>query len=96
MIDSELIDLPQGCGDQNLQTNTCVLHVADTDPLFERHGELRRLRERLYPDFSKAKQVTVNLREGDFMFLPAGWLHQVSSFGKHAALNFWWRVNVDM
>jgi Cupin-like domain len=30
------------------------------------------------------------LNPGDMLYLPVGWFHQVSSFDRNFALNFWW------
>jgi hypothetical protein len=34
-----------------------------------------------------------DLQEGDMLYLPTGWFHQVTSKqGRHMALNYWWRA----
>lgn len=46
-----------------------------------------------YPKFKQAlsKALTVSLHEGEMLFIPAGWFHEVKSLGKdgHIALNYW-------
>ena len=41
------------------------------------------------PEFKNAIAATVDLVEGDMLWLPAGWFHEVTSFDTHLALNFW-------
>lgn len=43
----------------------------------------------LHPRYREAKQYKVDMRPGDMLFIPAGWFHEVKSFGSHMALNFW-------
>jgi hypothetical protein len=36
--------------------------------------------------------IQIDIKEGDLLYLPAGWWHQVSSHeGQHIAINYWWR-----
>ncbi|ONH67140.1 JmjC domain-containing protein 4 [Cyberlindnera fabianii] len=52
-----------------------------------------------WPKFFAAKRMTVFLKPGQMLFLPAGWFHEVTSFGAsdkdstdniHIALNYWY------
>ena len=61
--------------------------------------------EKEYPSFASCRQVTVELKAGQMLYLPAGWFHEVTSYscgsasgGKdqedplgdcHMALNYW-------
>lgn len=36
--------------------------------------------------------IRVDLKAGDCLYLPAGWFHEVSSSGKHIAINHWFHV----
>lgn len=51
--------------------------------------------ERDFPKFRNAQYYDVILRKGDGLFLPAGWFHEVWSFGDseadgvHMAMNYW-------
>ena len=48
-----------------------------------------------FPLLAKATPVTLNMESGECLFLPAGWFHQVTSFGNnnksgiHLAVNYW-------
>jgi hypothetical protein len=46
-----------------------------------------------FPNLKKATKITFELRQGEMLFLPAGWFHEVTSFGTdekiHLALNYW-------
>ncbi|MGH8371743.1 MAG: cupin-like domain-containing protein [Gammaproteobacteria bacterium] len=43
-----------------------------------------------FPLYAKAEDARIDftLEPNEMLFLPAGWFHQVSSFGKHIALSF--------
>jgi hypothetical protein len=44
-----------------------------------------------FPRFDPSRGVRVELREGDVLYLPAYWWHQVESLGaENVNLNFWW------
>lgn len=50
-----------------------------------------------WPNFFKCSRLTVDLKPGQMFYLPAGWFHEVSSFGDsnskdniHIALNYWY------
>lgn len=42
-----------------------------------------------YPRFFAAKHVACEVTEGDLLFIPSGWSHQVTSYGFHVAVNVW-------
>lgn len=59
---------------------------------------LLKFAEKHFPEFLKLKNYKVWLEPGDIFYLPAGWFHEVSSFGinsenhlhnVHIALNYW-------
>ena len=37
----------------------------------------------------KNKKIEVTLKEGEGLFIPAGWFHEVKSSGTHMAFNYW-------
>jgi lysine-specific demethylase 8 len=44
-----------------------------------------------FPHFSPAKGLRIDLCEGDVLYIPAYWWHQVESLGaENLNLNFWW------
>jgi hypothetical protein len=49
--------------------------------------------KRIFPDFWKVRQHirTVTLKEGEMLFIPTGWFHEVLSEGEqgHIAFNYW-------
>ena len=47
-----------------------------------------------YPEVNcGAGPTNFDLLEGDMLYLPTGWLHQVTSKqGRHMAVNYWWRA----
>jgi hypothetical protein len=44
----------------------------------------------LYPKYALAKKIQVTLQEGEALFIPGGWLHAVTSYDQHIAINYWW------
>ena len=42
-----------------------------------------------FPAFANASRVEVTVHAGEMLFIPAGWYHEVTSYGRHVALNFW-------
>eukprot|EP00949_MAST-11_sp_MAST-11-sp1_P000584 g584.t1 len=44
---------------------------------------------KVFPKFAGTRQINVEVQAGEMLFLPAGWWHQVTSFGDNVALNFW-------
>ncbi len=46
---------------------------------------------RSFPRFDPSRRLRVDMREGDVLYLPAYWWHQVESFAdENVNLNFWW------
>ena len=44
-----------------------------------------------FPRFDSEKGIRIDLREGDILYIPAYWWHQVVSLGaENLNLNFWW------
>uniref|UniRef100_A0A6B2LD99 JmjC domain-containing protein n=1 Tax=Arcella intermedia TaxID=1963864 RepID=A0A6B2LD99_9EUKA len=43
----------------------------------------------IYPRFNQAKLLECMVNEGEMLFLPHGWWHQVTSYGHHFAINIW-------
>ncbi|GAV53705.1 hypothetical protein ZYGR_0AK02070 [Zygosaccharomyces rouxii] len=50
----------------------------------------------IWPLFQSARRLTVELEPGEMLYLPAGWFHEVTSFGDsskssdvHIAVNYW-------
>ena len=35
-------------------------------------------------------RVELEISEGEMLYLPCGWFHEVSSVGEHAAINYWY------
>jgi len=42
-----------------------------------------------YPRFLEAQYMECEINEGEMLYIPPGWWHQVTSYGNHIALNFW-------
>jgi len=42
-----------------------------------------------YPRYSQARSVECMVEEGEMLFIPSGWWHQVTSYGIHIAINVW-------
>jgi hypothetical protein len=57
--------------------------------------KLQSFAESRWPEFFKSKRMTAYLEPGQMLYLPAGWFHEVTSFGSddrdnfHIALNYW-------
>jgi hypothetical protein len=50
---------------------------------------------KLFPKFDASIGVRVDLNDGDVLYLPAYWWHQVQSFAEeNVNLNFWWIPSV--
>lgn len=75
-----------------------ILHMDKIqDPSIKRHIEQNALKR--WPNFFKANRITVDLNPGEMLYLPTGWFHEVTSFGKnnsknnsdniHIAVNYW-------
>ncbi|AET39834.1 uncharacterized protein Ecym_5034 [Eremothecium cymbalariae DBVPG len=70
-----------------------AVHVNEMKDL-KLQNDVKQEIERRWPLFSKANRITVNLRPGEMLWLPAGWFHEVTSFGSnknnfHVAANYW-------
>lgn len=55
---------------------------------------LEKFAEQEFPGFLQLKKIEVWLKPGEMLYLPAGWFHEVTSFGdsenpQHIALNWW-------
>lgn len=48
-----------------------------------------------FPLYPYARRSVVELQAGDMLYLPPGWFHEVKSYGKHAAINFWGYPRID-
>lgn len=89
-VDEEKIDPPSFC-----KIPPIFLHldeVKDDEKL-----DLEKYCDEKYPEFSPIKYsaAQVTLSDGDLLYLPAGWFHEVTSFGDevnsniHTAINYW-------
>ena len=36
-----------------------------------------------------AAELACDVRAGEMLYLPCGWFHEVTSYGEHAAINYW-------
>jgi hypothetical protein len=43
----------------------------------------------LYPNILEAKVAFCNVEEGEVLYLPASWFHEVTSYGSNMAMNYW-------
>ena len=55
------------------------------------------INDKSFPLFKNCREVTVELNAGQCLYVPAGWFHEVTSFGNdadktsiHMALNYWY------
>jgi len=46
-----------------------------------------------FPDMKKAKPMTCHIKEGEMLFLPSNWWHQVYTIDRNLALNFWYHFH---
>eukprot|EP01052_Picozoa_sp_SAG31_P015222 SAG31_NODE_973_length_10632_cov_7.175622_4_plen_1204_part_00 len=53
--------------------------------------EERRRQEKV-----ESATVEVLLQPKQLLFLPAGWFHEVRSYGQHASINFWWENQLPL
>ncbi|RKP30500.1 Clavaminate synthase-like protein [Metschnikowia bicuspidata] len=70
-----------------------LAHLGEIEDRETRRG-LEEFAEREFPGFLLLKKLKVWLNPGDMLYLPAGWFHEVTSFGgpeksQHVALNWW-------
>jgi len=42
-----------------------------------------------FPRRRRARSTTCQVNAGDMLYMPCGWFHDVTSYGEHMALNFW-------
>ncbi|KAH3678941.1 hypothetical protein WICPIJ_008769 [Wickerhamomyces pijperi] len=74
-----------------------LLHLEDIPESSKSTKEqLQSALESKYPKLMNCDRLTVDLKPGQLFFLPAGWFHEVTSFGDdqddnhiHIALNYW-------
>lgn len=55
--------------------------------------EQRNVDMQLFPKFAEASATNVTLHEGDMLYIPRKWWHQVESpadTGRNLGVNFWW------
>ena len=72
-----------------------LLHVDEAD--VHQRAQLEEFTRSKYPAFNAVKHsaVQVTLEDGDLLYLPAGWFHEVTSYGDektdntHVAINYW-------
>lgn len=72
-----------------------LLHLDEIDDRTRK--VLEKLIKKDYPNFSSIQDTSlkVTLEDGDLLYLPAGWFHEVTSYGDeckdntHIALNYW-------
>ena len=49
-----------------------------------------------YPDFAKAHIYTVTVNEGEMLYLPSLWYHQVTQSDGCIAVNYWYDMKYDI
>lgn len=70
-----------------------LLHLHDFDS--DAVQKLKTFSDKHFPGFLDLHRVQVWLKPGEMLYLPAGWFHEVTSFGDpesdpiHIALNYW-------
>ncbi|CUM68313.1 uncharacterized protein PRCAT00006035001 [Priceomyces carsonii] len=72
-----------------------LLHIEDFEDAALR-DKLTKFSMKNFPGLLELNKLTVWLHPGDMLYLPAGWFHEVSSYGSHiddlsihVALNYW-------
>lgn len=71
-----------------------LLHLDRVEPI-ELRQRLQEYAESRWPSFLKAQRMSIDLEPGQMLYLPAGWFHEVTSYGSpesqdfHIALNYW-------
>ncbi|ETW52853.1 hypothetical protein PFUGPA_05161 [Plasmodium falciparum Palo Alto/Uganda] len=70
---------------QDIPNHFCLIHTRkrkEDDNIFDKNTNIRK------------KYIEVNLNEGDILYLPCGWFHEVKSFSSeeqyHLAFNYWY------
>ncbi|GMF02499.1 unnamed protein product [[Candida] boidinii] len=78
-----------------------LLHLDEIENV-EIRQKLESYLDKYYPEFAKIKElkITVDIKPGQMLYLPAGWFHEVTSYGTadnseghsraHIALNYWY------
>lgn len=69
-----------------------LLHIDEFDEKIQKR--LADFANKTYPELLTTSRYTVWLQKGDMLYLPAGWFHEVTSFGDnddniHIAINYW-------
>lgn len=69
-----------------------LLHIDELEEKDQKRA--MEIRDKYYPNLSLARRITVELGPGEMLYLPAGWFHEVTSYGDdddgiHIALNYW-------
>lgn len=73
-----------------------LLHIEEVESEEDR-AHLHELTQSSYPLLSKCHSLVVDLKPGQMLYLPAGWFHEVKSYGEespefpylHEAINYW-------
>ncbi|CAO3590174.1 unnamed protein product [Absidia cylindrospora] len=52
--------------------------------------DIRHVDPNIFPDFSKAKRFVVYQKDGETVFVPSGWFHQVENIGGTISINHNW------
>ncbi|KAG7752736.1 hypothetical protein KL911_003467 [Ogataea haglerorum] len=70
-----------------------LLHLDDVQDAVQR-AKMERLIDSEFPRLKQCKPLQVTIEPGQMLYLPAGWFHEVSSFGRddepvHIAVNYW-------
>ncbi|KAG7831450.1 hypothetical protein KL920_000970 [Ogataea angusta] len=70
-----------------------LLHLDDVQDA-EQRAKMQRLIDTEFPRLKQCKPLQVTIEPGQMLYLPAGWFHEVSSFGSgdeqiHIAVNYW-------
>ncbi|KAG7884023.1 hypothetical protein KL938_002608 [Ogataea parapolymorpha] len=70
-----------------------LLHLDDVQDA-EKRTKMQRLIDTEFPRLKQCKPLQVTIEPGQMLYLPAGWFHEVSSFGSddepvHIAVNYW-------
>jgi len=65
-----------------------MIKVPDAGPHFSKLNS-DYINPETNPTFTDAISTVVELEEGDMLWMPSGWFHEVTSYDVHLALNFW-------
>ena len=44
-----------------------------------------------WPRIARACEASCEVNAGEMLYLPCGWFHDVTSFGAHCAVNYWFQ-----